>query len=178
MIFVHLLKVQLEKSKLNLLTGWTKTKQVTKYMSSDPGWTQNVLKYSPMSYITHAHKSIVNKKIQQTSVSTQGALVTSHCSPAWSWWNGQTRKWAATISFFFMLLDVYIYILYTFPKRIFFPWEFFYWHMEMAAVTFLFPVYLNPFSINDISSMTDALPSLLMSSTMSVWGALSLPQVL
>lgn len=167
----HVIFVQLEKSKLNLLTGWTRTKQITKYMSSDPGWTQNVLKYSPMKYITHAHKSIVNQKnTTDECFHTRGTCYKSLQSSV------KLVKWANTqMSNNFFLF--YVACIYTFPKRIFFPaWEnVVYWHMEMAAVTFFFPFYLNPFYINDISSVTDALPSLLMNSTMSVWGALSLP---
>ena len=169
--------VQLEKSKLNLLTGWTGTKQITKYMSSDPGWTQNVLKYSPMKYITHAHKSRVNQKnTTDECFHTRGTCYKSLQSSV------KLVKWANTQmssnNFFSFLCCSYIYIY--FPKEDFFPpWEnVVYWHMETAAVTFFFPFYLNPFYINDISSVTDARPSLLMNSTMSVWGALSLPQVL
>lgn len=175
MIFVHLLKVQLEKSKLNLLTGWTKTKQVTKYMSSDPGWTQNVLKYSPMSYITHAHKSIVNKKnTTDKCFHTRGTCYKSLQSSV------KLVKWANTQmssnNFFLFYVAWCIYFIY-FPKEDFFPMGIFLLtHGDGCCDIPL--SYLNPFSINDISSVTDALPSLLMSSTMSVWGALSLPQVL
>ena len=112
----HVNFVQLEKSKLNLLTGWTGTKQITKYMSSDPGWTQNVLKYSPMKYITHAHKSRVNQKnTTDECFHTRGTCYKSLQSSV------KLVKWANTQMssnnfFFFYVACIYIC---TFPKRIF-----------------------------------------------------------